>query len=162
MPSLAGGARHLVGRTLLATATFATTAGAFLMAAPRPAAADPVSESNAIVNDINAIRAWFHLPELVVNPALSNFAAAHSQQMAGARTIFHTSNLWSVAALVPGWSRVGENVGMGPSEPSVAYALAHSLTHLSNMLGAYDEVGVGVVDSGGAVYVTEEFAQAPL
>jgi len=161
MPSPSRAARHLAGRMLLATTTFATAAGAWLMAAPRPAAADPVSEASAIVYDINAIRAWFHLPGLAMNPALSNFAVAHSEQMAAARTVFHSSSLWSVAAVVPGWSAVGENVGMGPNEPAVAYALARSITHLRNMLGAYDKVGVGVVDSGGWVYVTEEFAQAP-
>ena len=93
---------------------------------------------------------------------LSNFALAHSEQMAAAGTIFHTASLYSVAALVPGWSEVGENVGMGANEPVVANALAHSEYHLRNMLGAYDQMGIGVVYRGATVYITEEFAQAPL
>ena len=154
--------RPWLGRSLRATATAGTGAGALLLATPRPAAADTVSDTGALVYNVNAIRAWFHLSPLTVNPALSSFAMAHSEQMAAAGTIFHTSSLWSVAALVPGWRQVGENVGMGPSEPVVADALAHSTTHLSNMLGAYDQVGVGVVYRGATVYITEEFAQAPL
>ena len=152
--------RRWFGRTLLATATASTTAGAFLVYTPRPAAADTVSDAGALAYDINAIRTWFHLPALSVNPALSSFAVAHSAQMAAAGTIFHAS-MWSVAALVPGWTQVGENVGMGPSEAAVAYALAHSVTHLHNMLGPYDQMGVGVVYRGATIYVTEEFAQAP-
>jgi uncharacterized protein YkwD len=154
--------RRWLGRVLMATATARTTAGGLIVTTPRPAAADTNSDAAALAQDINAIRAWFHLPALAVNPALSNFALAHSQQMAASGTIFHTASLWSVAALVPGWSLVGENVGTGPSEPTVAYALAHSAEHLRNMLGAYDQMGIGVAYRGAAIYVTEEFAQAPL
>lgn len=154
--------RPWVRHGLLATATATTGAGALLLTTPRPAAADTVSDAGALAYDVNAVRAWFHLSPLSVNPALSNFAVAHSEQMAGAGTIFHTSSLWSVAALVPGWRQVGENVGMGPNEPVVADALAHSITHLRNMLGAYDQMGIGVVYRGATVYITEEFAQAPL
>ena len=154
--------RPWVRHGLLATATATTGAGALLLTTPRAAAASTVSDANALVYDVNAIRAWFHLSPLTVNPALSNFAVGHSEQMAAAGAIFHTASLYSVAALVPGWSQVGENVGMGPSEPVVANALAHSEYHLRNMLGAYDEIGVGVVYQGATVYITEEFARAPL
>jgi len=153
--------RPWVGRSLLATATAGTGAGALLLGSARPAAADTGSDTSALAYNVNAIRAWFHLAPLSVNPALSSFAVAHSGQMAASGTIFHTANLWSVAALVPGWSQVGENIGMGPSEPAVAYALAHSVTHLHNILGAYDQMGIGVVYRGATVYITEEFAQAP-
>lgn len=153
--------RPWFGRSLLATATASTGATALLLSTPRPAAADTLSDAGALAYDINAIRAWFHLSPLSVNPALSSFAVSHSAQMAGAGAIFHTANLYSLAALVPGWTQVGENVGMGPSEAAVADALAHSITHLRNMLGPYDQMGIGVVYQGATVYVTEEFAQAP-
>ena len=154
--------RPWVRHGLLATATATTGAGALLLTTPRPAAADTVSDANALAYDVNAIRTWFHLSPLTVNPTLSNFAVAHSEQMAAAGTIFHTASLYSVAALVPGWTLVGENVGMGPNEALVANALAHSEYHLRNMLGAYDQMGIGVVYRGATVYITEEFAQAPL
>lgn len=159
---LSRSARRLVGRMLLATATTTATSGAFLWCTPRPAAADPAADTNALVSNINALRAWFHLPALQVDPALSSYSLSHSAQMAPTGTIFHTASLMTVGALVPGWSQVGENVAAGPNEPAVATAFAHSLPHLRNILGPYDVVGVGVVQAGGLEYVTEEFAQVPL
>lgn len=155
-------ARRLVGRMLLATATTTAASGALLWCTPRPAAADPAGDANALVADINALRAWFHLPALQVDPTLSSYSLSHSAQMAPTGTIFHTADLMTVGALVPGWTQIGENVAAGPNEASVAWALAHSLPHLRNILGPYDVVGVGVVQTGGLDYVTEEFAQVPL
>lgn len=162
MPKLSRSARRLLGRTLLAATTLTASSGAVLAVGARPAAADQASDAAVMANDVNAIRAWFHLPGLLIDPALSAYAAAHSAQMAPAAEIFHSASLLEVGAVVPGWSQVGENVGMGPSLTAVDDALAHSIPHLRNILGAYDVMGVGVTRSGGAVYVTEEFARVPL
>lgn len=125
------------------------------------AGADANSDTWSVVATLQAERAWFHLPPLAVDPNLVRYATYHSEQMAAAHTIFHSASLLSVAALVPGWQEVGENVGMGPNWSWVAYAFAHSPEHLSNILGNYNRVGVGVVDTSTGVYVTEEFARAP-
>jgi len=155
--------RHQIRRPwsrLLGSASLAVaTAGMAVAVTPRPAAADAGSDAAAVISTINADRAWFHLPPLATDPALDWYAAAHSQQMAAAGSIFHSASLLDVGQVVPGWSSLGENVGYGSSVASVENGFDYSLHHLGNMLGAYDVVGVGVAYSGGLVYITEEFAQ---
>lgn len=59
---------------------------------------------------------------------------------------------------ITGWSRVSENVGVGPSVESIHGALMDSEGHRRNILdGRVMDVGVGVVTSGGRVWVTQNF-----
>ena len=82
-------------------------------------------------------------------------ALNHSARMAAAGGIFHNGNL---AAEVPShWGALAENVGVGPSADSVHGAFMGSPGHKANILGGYDHFGVGVVESGGLVFVTEVF-----
>jgi uncharacterized protein YkwD len=77
--------------------------------------------------------------------------------MADEGSIFHHSCL---SCLVSGWEWevVGENVGVGATVRSVHRALMDSRSHRRNILSrAFDKVGVGVVRSGGRIWVTEIF-----
>ena len=157
MPLARSGARRQLVRMTAATLVVA----AAVALDSQSVRADGTTEAYSVLAALQADRMWVHADPLQVDGALSKPALAHSEQMAGAGTIFHTASLWSLAALVPNWEKVGENVGMGPTWQSVEAALEHSPDHLANMLGTYDLVGIGVVDTGTEVYVTEEFAEAP-
>jgi uncharacterized protein YkwD len=77
--------------------------------------------------------------------------------MANAGTIFHHACL---SCLVSGsdWNVIGENVGVGGTVRSVHRAFMSSSGHRRNiLLPGYTRVGVGVVKSGGRVWVTEIF-----
>ena len=85
---------------------------------------------------------------------LSRYARKHSQDMADAGELFHTSDL---AAKLKGksWSIGGENVGMGPSLPDLEDMFMASTPHRRNILNReFDHVAVGVVESDGIFWVT--------
>jgi hypothetical protein len=58
-------------------------------------------------------------------------------------------------------SLIGENVGMGGSVDEIQVAFMNSAHHRENILDAgFNQVGIGVIVSGGTVFVTEDFLQA--
>ena len=122
---------------------------------------------NAVTNDeatlaslVNGARAAAGLPALAVSGGLSDAARSHSASMAASGTIYHSGALGStVGSVIPDWTSVGENVGVGSSVAEVHDALMSSGSHRANILGDYNVLGVGVVASGGRVYVTELFAK---
>lgn len=162
--------RRLAAATL--TATAGMLAGSVLAVPPTPASAESLApsgwttiagESATVVNAVNAARAAAGLPPLQVDWSMSVFAQEHSIAMAGAAALYHTPNLAAAAtAVAPGWTQFGENVGEGPTVPSVDDAFMASPEHRANILGSYDLLGVGVVNTvDGTAWITEEFAQAP-
>ncbi len=59
---------------------------------------------------------------------------------------------------VVGWRSIGENVGYGGSVDQVHSMFMASGTHRATILsGSYSEVGIGVVVSGGVVWITMDF-----
>jgi hypothetical protein len=130
------------------------------MLALAPAAgADPASAEAAFVADLNSLRASKGLPALAVDPNLATIARAWSGRMAAAGDISHNPNLTTQAP--PTWRALGENVGMGPDEPSLNAAFINSPHHYANMINAsYNGVGVGVV-MGTEMFVTVDFEQLP-
>ena len=103
---------------------------------------------------INDDRADRDRPTLKLDLELSRYARKHSQDMADAGELFHTSDL---AAKLKGksWSIGGENVGMGPSLPDLEDMFMASTPHRRNILNReFDHFAVGVVESGGNVWVT--------
>ena len=127
-----------------------------LSVVPEPAFADPVSDETAFVQKLNDLRWSRGLRPLAANGGLTNMARGWSSHMAAVGRISHNPNM---AAQAPGnWARLGENVGVGPSVDSLHHAFAASPGHFANMVNAhYDSVGVGVVHSGGSIYVTFNF-----
>lgn len=105
---------------------------------------------------INSIRASNGLGGLSSNGALAGYARSWAKHMAERGSLGHSS----IGSLVPPWSSVGENVGQGGSVGGIFGALAGSSGHLSNMLGNFTHVGVGVyVDSGGTIWTAHVFAR---
>jgi hypothetical protein len=120
--------------------------------------ADAANDEFAFIDLLNQHRADSGLPGLTMSAGLSDYARAHSEQMAAAGSIFHSSNLSAIAgAVAPNWRTAGENVGVGGSVSVLDTALMNSAPHRANILGGYNYVGIGVAYSGNRVYVTEMF-----
>jgi uncharacterized protein YkwD len=106
-------------------------------------------------SQINSVRASNGLPGLSANGSLASYARSWAKYMAEKGGLTHSN----IGSLVPPWSSVGENVGKGGSVGGIFGALVGSSAHLSNMLGDFTHVGVGVwVDSGGTIWTAHVFA----
>ena len=106
---------------------------------------------------INDDRADKDRKALKLDLELSRYAKKHSQDMADAGGLFHTSDL---AAKLKGkhWSIGGENVGMAPTLRALEDMFMASTPHRRNILNReFDHFAVGVVESGGNVWVTVIF-----
>ena len=144
--------RRVLPSLLTLLATLALTAGAALVGAA-PASAVTTREA-AMLTKINNARAASGLRPLVLSAELSAVARSHSGQMASVTALFHTSSFSSICC----WSAIAENVGTGDSVRGVHRAFLRSSTHRSNILDRrMRQVGVGIVATGGRVWVTEIF-----
>jgi uncharacterized protein YkwD len=147
---------HNVRRfTLLTLLTAALLAALTGLVGVAPASATTSREARMITK-INTARANHGLPPLHVSGDLSAAARTHSAAMAGSSVLFHTSTLSSLCC----WRVIAENVGDGSTLWRVHRAFMHSAPHRANILNSrVGQVGVGVVSSGGQLWVTEIFRQ---
>src|SRR5438034_2127325 len=91
------------------------------------AAAALSSAETAVANGVAATRG----SAIPLSDGLSSVARQHSADMASRHSLYHNPNLVSqVSAVVPGWTGIGENVGVGPSVDQVNRAFASSAEHL--------------------------------
>lgn len=152
--------RPSVRRRILAPVVLvaAMVGGSFALSAPGTAV---TNDEAALASLVNGARAGAGLPALNVSGALSDAARSHSASMAAAGTIYHSGATGStVGAVVPDWTSVAENVGVGSTVAEVHSALMASSAHRANILGDFNVLGVGVVrGADGRVYVTELFAK---
>ncbi len=127
-----------------------------VVAFPATAQASDADDAAAFVRDINALRASKGLGALTVNRDLAAVANAWNNKMAQAGTISHNPNL---AAQGPaGWTKLGENVGVGGTEISLHNAFVNSPGHYANLVDPkFTEIGVAVMQSGGRMWVVENF-----
>jgi uncharacterized protein YkwD len=140
--------------TLSLLATVILTASTALLGAA-PAGAITTREGR-LLSKINNARAAHGLQPLRLSSDLASTARQHSRQMASAATLFHTANFSSICC----WSAIAENVGMGYSVRGVHRAFMHSPAHRANILDRRMRVvGVGVIASGGRLWVTEVFTR---
>lgn len=138
--------------TVMVALVLATVVGPWA----RPAVAGPVEEA-LLLTLSNTVRATVGAPPLTLDPQLSAVAQNWSNQMASVGGISHNPSLKDQ---VFGWSRLAENVGMGPSIEVIHQALVNSPSHYTNMTNPlYDHVGLAVTVAGLTVYVTEVFVQ---
>jgi len=134
------------------------TAGS-LMAMPATAGAttDPGAAAG-FISRTNGLRGSLGLPGLSVNGALTAKAEQWAEHMAAAGGISH-SNLADGAP--SNWTRLGENVGSGPSVDAIHNALVASPEHYRNLTDpGFRYVGVGVVNANGTLYVSEVFMES--
>jgi cysteine-rich secretory family protein len=120
------------------------------------AVASPSHESD-FVSRINAERSSRGIGTVVVKSDLVEVARSWSSHMAAAGTISHDPDL---PDKVSGWTALGDNVGKGPSVATIHEAFMNSDAHRSIILDPrFNQVGVGVTQSGDYLYVTEVFAR---
>lgn len=129
-------------------------AGSLVGLVTSPAAATGPGTSN-ILAAVNASRAAVGRPPLSLRSDLSSVAYNWSLKMAASGTLSHNPSLTSQ---VTNWRWVGENVGYGPDWLTVENAFMASPAHRANILDSdYTQIGIGVVASGGRVWITQVF-----
>ncbi len=117
-----------------------------------------------LYQSVNAERAATGLPPLTWNVPLQGAADFHANAMRSAQTLSHQLSGepdLSVRAAHAGsrFSRVSENVGVGPSILQMHDALMHSPHHRENILDpAVDSIAIAVVASRGQLWAVEDFA----
>jgi len=144
-----------MGRRLsLAIALSATIA---VLLAGFGATASTASDESYFVSHINAERTNRGLRSLTVAQDLVNVARYWSGQMASAGAVSHDPNLPNE---VGNWTMLGDNVGRGATAADIHRAFMDSPAHRDNILESrFTHVGVGVVDAGDRIYVTEVFVR---
>lgn len=124
------------------------------------------AEEMGFARKINASRRSAGLGRLTVNLALTGVARNWSDRMAADGAISHNPQ---VAAQVDGdWTRLGENVGFSSRSGTsgaefvrrLHTAFMNSPGHRANILGDYNQVGVGVRMTGDTMWVTVNFMKA--
>lgn len=105
---------------------------------------------------INSLRASKGLPALARNGSLNARARDWAKTMAESGGLKHSN----IGSLVPPWMAAAENVGKGGSVSSIFSLLRGSGSHVSNMVGSYTDVGIGVWrDAGGTLWTVHVFAR---
>jgi uncharacterized protein YkwD len=155
--------RYLAGGVVVAVLglTFA-----FALAPPRakPAFAAAADDESQLFNLHNIDRGNAGLGALQNDVAAAGVARAWSQKMAASQVLSHNPNLVGDvnANVTTQWTRLGENVGMGPSPVSLDQAFMNSPPHRANILGDYNRMGVGAVrDSRNLLWITVVFVKGP-
>lgn len=158
-----------LARPLVRRALFALLAGTVVLGSaacqPRRSASAPTtaqafttsSDADQALSELNGFRAANGLPALVLAGDATAKAQEHSDAMAAQGTLFHSASLSS--GIQPGWTLLGENVGVAGSASECQALFEGSGPHRDNMLnGDYDQVGIGATRGGdGRLYVTQFF-----
>jgi len=132
-----------------------------VLAHPQPASASVASEEQQFFDLTNQARAG--LPALQYDPAASSVARTWADWMAANQVLQHNPNLAANVNqyVTTQWTRLGENIGYGPSPESIQTAFLNSPPHRANILGDFNRVGVGVSHSGGTIWVVLDFVKGP-
>ncbi|MCU1463607.1 MAG: Allergen V5/Tpx family protein, partial [Acidimicrobiales bacterium] len=146
-------------RARIFAAAVAITSAALMTfgAVPAHAATVDTGAESGFFARINRERNSRGLASMAYASDLVAVARRHSADMARQGRLYHTPNLGSQVCC---WQSLGENVGEGASVDSVHNSFMSSATHRDHILSlAFTQVGVGVVSSGGTLWVTEIFRQ---
>lgn len=105
---------------------------------------------------INELRTSQGLRSLRAHDGLTAVGRAWSVKMQVAGDISHNPSL--ATQVTANWKRLGENVGVGPDVEALHEAFVRSPAHLRNLVDPdFEYVGIGVVEDGGIIWVTEQF-----
>jgi len=153
-----------LGRVISALLLLVGVSTAVIGLATSPAGAESPADASALLSATNQSRAEHGLPALQYDPQLSAVANAWANYMAAAQSLVHNPSLASQVGsqVTSQWSRIGENVGFGPSVGALQNAFMNSTGHRNNILGAYNRVGIGATrDGNGTLWVVVDFIQGP-
>ena len=140
-------------------AMFLVTVGllALQLMSALPSSAGVTHPERSMLRLLNADRHRHGLGSLRLSASLSGYSKRHSRAMASRRELFHDSCLDCIRRR-HGWVVIGENVGYAATVRSANRLFMHSAPHRHNILcSCFTRVGIGVVRSGGRVWVTEMF-----
>lgn len=169
----------LVVGLLAVDAATATPSGAAGCAGSSAIALAERSAEDRFVSKLNRFRTSKGLRALATNSAIGYGSDQWSATMASRNTLFHDANYFGkILGVVSGLLGAAENVGRATTSrwcssaelnAAVARAvdLMHSnfvgsLKHYLNMVGLYNQVGVGVEVVSGNLWVTVRFARGTL
>lgn len=127
---------------------------------PTPTAATQSSADmeQYVLGQLNQVRANAGLAPFELNEAISAVSRNWSAQMASAGGISHRPAAQLSELMPAGWRAWGENVASAPDIFWAQSGLEDSPGHYKNMVDPrYTHVGIGVVTSGNAVWVTQNF-----
>jgi uncharacterized protein YkwD len=118
----------------------------------------------AVYNRVNLYRMSLDLPPLIIDPAISAQAKAHSEEMAKTGTMNHDgfeNRIKSISQTVT-YRSAAENVAtnLGNTQPDIValQGWIDSPGHYRNLVGRYDLTGIGVAqDAKGEYYFTQIF-----
>lgn len=119
-------------------------------------------QENEFLSAINSSRSASGLAPLAMSGSLQTYARSHSSVMASGScpdgaSICHSTGAQLAAAAGSGYTKLGENVGRGPSVSALHTAFMGSSGHKANILGDYNYVGIGTTTQDGHIYVTAVF-----
>ncbi|HVL81240.1 MAG TPA: CAP domain-containing protein, partial [Actinomycetota bacterium] len=140
--------RRILAVTTIAIVAFMFTAGA---ASAQEIDSGAEGRQSSLVNNH---RASVGSPQLSVHGGLLDIARRHSARMAADGTIYHNGNLQrEVAAAVPNWRAIGENVGTGTSADHVHELFLRSPKHRENVENReWNIMAIGAVRSADGMY----------
>ena len=118
------------------------------------AAAAPTSAEKQMATWVNDYRIAHGKPPLPIHSGMSDDARAWSSRMASTG-LSHDPHFSKSCDRFPGWDRCRENVGYAPTARTVQDNFQRSTGHRANLLCDCTHIGIGIVSSGGRVWVTQ-------
>jgi hypothetical protein len=132
---------------------------ASLASMPAPHAGALEGSGQDWLNKINGLRTSQGLNPLQLDGELTSLAQGWAEQMAASGTLSHTPNM--AANVSSAWTKLGENVGYGPSNDVIWNGFLNSPKHYENLVDpAYTHIGIGVAWVGGTEFVVHRFMAA--
>jgi uncharacterized protein YkwD len=110
---------------------------------PHAQAADD-DDRTVLFDLMNSTRVSSGLAPFALDEAMSISACAWNDQLTDGGPLAHDPNLAvSGGAYAPGWQKLGENLGVGPSPELIYDALVASPSHLANIVDpTFSKVGI--------------------
>jgi len=147
--------------TSIRTSRIALASLVFAVLLLLPLLPTPAEASSGLETDfacrVNAARSADGQSRLRVASDLTRVARDHSKVMADRSHLHHNPTLGKD---VSSWRVVAENVGRGGSVAALHDAFMRSPGHQANILdGRMTEMGIGVVERGSTIWVTQVFRQ---
>jgi hypothetical protein len=133
-----------------------------LWSVPAQAQADhPNTVEQTVAFLVNSVRSAEGLSPLSLHADLAHAAREQALRMAETGRLFHSESA-RLQAVTPWWTRLAENVGMGPTVERIHTMFLASAPHAANMLGDFNCLGVGVEGHpDGTLFVALIFARIP-
>lgn len=155
-------ATFLVAIALVLGTAFAPASTAALVTAAAASRPDDLRSPSPdieaqFVSRINSLRASEGLSQLTVHGQLLGVARNWTERMVQAGRISHNPNLSSEVS--GNWTKLGENVGVGPNVDALMQAFMNSPAHHRNLVDPeWNYVAVGVTRAAdGQLYTTHNF-----